>query len=68
VTLRPGSKIRYLLADGKGRAMGFLNGNETPDFTRYEEMLREAEKELLGLIRPDVPLPPELDIHRRVDG
>jgi DNA polymerase-2 len=52
VTLRPGSKIRYLLADGKGRAMGFLDGNETPDFTRYEEMLREAEKELLGLIGP----------------
>lgn len=50
VTLRPGSKIRYLLADGKGRAMGFLDGNETPDFARYEEMLREAEEELLGLI------------------
>ncbi|MEK6779372.1 MAG: DNA polymerase domain-containing protein [Candidatus Deferrimicrobiota bacterium] len=51
VTLRPGSKIRYLLADGKGRAMGFLDGNETPDFTRYEEMLREAEEELLGLVQ-----------------
>jgi DNA polymerase-2 len=50
VTLRPGSKIRYLLADGKGRAMGFLDGNETPDFARYEEMLREAEEELLGLV------------------
>ena len=48
VALRPGSKIRYLLADGKGRAMGFLDGNETLDFTRYEEMLREAEEELLG--------------------
>jgi DNA polymerase-2 len=47
VSLRPGSKIRYLLADGKGRAMGFLDGNETPDFSRYEEMLREAWKELL---------------------
>ena len=48
VPLRPGSKIRYLLADGKGRAMGFLDGNETPDFSRYEEMLREAWKELLS--------------------
>lgn len=47
VPLRPGSKIRYLLADGKGRAMGFLDGNEIPDFSRYEEMLREAWKELL---------------------
>lgn len=51
VALRPGSKIRYLLADGKGRAMGFLDGDETPDFTRYEEMLREAEEELLGLVQ-----------------
>ncbi|MBI5576308.1 MAG: hypothetical protein HY896_08085 [Deltaproteobacteria bacterium] len=51
VALRPGSKIRYLLADGKGRAMGFLDGNETPDLPRYEEMLSEAEEELLGLIR-----------------
>jgi DNA polymerase-2 len=50
VTLRPGSKIRYMLADGKGRAMGFLDGSETPDLTRYEEMLREAEEELLGLL------------------
>lgn len=49
--LRPGSKIRYLLADGKGRAMGFLDGNEMPDFSRYEEMLREAEEELLGPVR-----------------
>lgn len=47
VSLRPGSKIRYLLADGKGRAMGFLEGSETPDFPRYEEMLREAWNELL---------------------
>ncbi len=49
VPLRPGSKIRYLLADGKGRAMGFLDGNETPDISRYEDMLREAWKELLYL-------------------
>ncbi|MBI5342058.1 MAG: hypothetical protein HZB63_01825 [Deltaproteobacteria bacterium] len=49
--VRPGSKIRYLLADGKGRAMGFLDGNEMPDFSRYEEMLREAEEELLGPVR-----------------
>ena len=48
VPLRPGSKIRYLLADGKGRAMGFLDGNETPDFARYEAMLREAGEEFLG--------------------
>jgi DNA polymerase-2 len=46
--LRPGSKIRYLLADGKGRAMGFLDGSETPDFARYEAMLREAGEEFLG--------------------
>lgn len=51
VALRPGSKIRYLLADGKGRAMGFLDGNETPDFALYEKMLREAEEELLGPVR-----------------
>ena len=48
VPLRPGSKIRYLLADGKGRAMGFLDGNETPDLARYEAMLREAAEEFLG--------------------
>jgi len=47
VSLRPGSKIRFMLADGKGRAMGFLDGSETPDLSRYEEMLREAWKELL---------------------
>ena len=47
VTLRPGSKIRYLLADRGGRAMGFLDGTETPDAGRYEEMLREAADELL---------------------
>jgi len=46
VALRPGSKIRYLLADRSGRAMGFLDGTETPDVPRYEEMLREAGKEL----------------------
>jgi hypothetical protein len=28
--------------------MGFLDGNETPDVSRYEEMLREAWKELLN--------------------
>ncbi len=50
VPLRPGSKIRYLLADGKGRAIGFLDGSETPDLDRYEEMLREAEEELLSLV------------------
>ena len=48
VHLRPGSKIRYLLADGKGRAMGFLDGNETLDFARYEAMLQEAGEEFLG--------------------
>jgi len=49
VELRPGSKIRYLLADRGGRAMGFLDGTETPDIPRYEEMLREAAEELTGL-------------------
>jgi DNA polymerase-2 len=48
VPLRPGSKIRYLLADGTGRAIGFLDGNETPDFARYEAMLRETGEEFLG--------------------
>ncbi|HEY5190986.1 MAG TPA: DNA polymerase domain-containing protein, partial [Candidatus Deferrimicrobium sp.] len=57
VPLRPGSKIRYLLADGKGRAMGFLDGNETPNFARYEEMLREAEEELTHLIKDPRLLP-----------
>jgi DNA polymerase-2 len=70
VTLRPGSKIRYLLTEeaGKtpggterrkpsppkrpsaaprGRAMGFLDGSESPNLSRYEEMLREAAAELL---------------------
>ncbi len=47
VDLRPGSKIRYLLADRGGRAMGFLDGTETPDVARYEEMLREAADELM---------------------
>lgn len=50
VELRPGSKIRYLLADGGGRAMGFLDGTETPDVPRYEEMLREAADELIGIV------------------
>jgi DNA polymerase elongation subunit (family B) len=50
VNLRPGSKIRYLLADHGGRAAGFLDGNETPDFAQYEEMLREAGDELIGAI------------------
>jgi DNA polymerase-2 len=48
VTLRAGSKIRYLLAEGKGRAMGFLDGSESPDLAKYEEMLREAAEEVLG--------------------
>lgn len=50
VTLRPGSKIRYLLADRGGRAMGFLDGTETPDVGRYEEMLRDAADELMNTI------------------
>jgi len=49
VTLRPGSKIRYLLADRGGRAMGFLDGTETPDVGRYEEMLRSAAAELMDI-------------------
>ena len=48
VELRPGSKIRYLLADRGGRAIGFLDGTETPDVTRYEAMLREAADELMN--------------------
>lgn len=55
VPLRPGSKIRYLLADGKGRAMGFLDGNETPDLARYEAMLREAAEEFLGQLEGPAP-------------
>ncbi len=50
MALRPGSKIRYLLADRGGRAMGFLDGTETPDVPRYEEMLREAADELMGIV------------------
>ncbi len=61
VALRPGSKIRYLLTSGggcpggsgsaakqQGRAMGFLDGSEAADIGTYEEMLREAAKEVLG--------------------
>jgi len=77
VTLRPGSKIRYLLTDGggrppgrgnagagraaegaarqHGRAMGFLDGSESPDLSRYEEMLREAAEEVLGPIETIFP-------------
>ena len=65
VTLRPGSKIRYLLIDegvrspGRasedtarrhGRAMGFLDGSEAADLAKYEEMLREAAEEILGVL------------------
>jgi len=50
VDLRPGSKIRYLLADRGGRAMGFLDGTETPDVPRYEAMLREAADELMNAL------------------
>jgi DNA polymerase-2 len=60
VPLRPGSKIRYLLADGKGRAMGFLDGNETPDLARYEAMLREAAEEFLGQLEGPAPSPEKL--------
>ncbi len=56
VTLRPGSRIRYLLVDGggkqRGRAAGFLDGGESPDLSRYEAMLRAAAEELLGVLRP----------------
>jgi len=63
VALRPGSRIRYLLVDGggkaaarrparggakqHGRAAGFLDGSESPDLARYEELLREAAEEVL---------------------
>jgi DNA polymerase-2 len=64
VTLRPGSKIRYLLtgAPSRGRAVGFLDGSESPDLDRYEEMLREAADELLGLIETvEGGVPPPCD-------
>jgi DNA polymerase-2 len=48
VTLRPGSKIRYLLTEERGRATGFLDGSEAPDVAVYEKMLREAGEEVLG--------------------
>jgi DNA polymerase-2 len=32
-----------------GQAMGFLDGSESPDLAKYEAMLREAAKEVLGL-------------------
>ncbi|NJD61543.1 MAG: hypothetical protein FIA93_02340 [Deltaproteobacteria bacterium] len=35
-------------AGTRGRAMGFLDGSESPDLAQYEEMLREAADELLG--------------------
>jgi hypothetical protein len=31
--------------------MGFLDGTETPDVPRYEEMLREAADELMNTFR-----------------
>ncbi len=63
VTLRPGSRIRYLLTDGggkakrHGRAMGFLDGSEAPDTAAYEEMLREAAEELLAPLEESPPSP-----------
>ncbi len=55
VTLHPGSKIRYLLTGNgsrasSGRAIGFLDGTESPDLARYEEMLHEAADEVLCLV------------------
>ena len=79
VTLRPGSKIRYLLtgegkrmavsrprgktcAKARGRAVGFLDGSESPDLDRYEEMLREAADELLGHVETaEGSVPPHSD-------
>jgi DNA polymerase-2 len=34
-----------------GRAMGFLDGSESPDLDKYEELLREAGEELLWITR-----------------
>ncbi len=34
-----------------GRAMGFLDGSESPDLGKYEELLREAGEELLWIAR-----------------
>jgi hypothetical protein len=30
--------------------MGFLDGSEAPDLAKYEEMLREAAEEVLGML------------------
>jgi len=79
VSLRPGSKIRFLLTeegerrrvptargagrtDGgatkrHGRAAGFLDGSESPDLDRYEEMLTEAAEEVLALLEQPVRSP-----------
>ncbi len=63
VTLRPGSRIRYVLTDGggkarrHGRAMGFLDGSEAPDTAAYEKMLREAAEELLAPLEESPPSP-----------
>ncbi|GAB4364370.1 MAG: hypothetical protein Kow00128_05960 [Deltaproteobacteria bacterium] len=35
-----------------GRAAGFLDGSESPDLAKYEEMLREAAEEMLSRILP----------------
>jgi hypothetical protein len=37
--------------------MGFLDGSETPDFARYEAMLREAGEEFLGQLEGPAPSP-----------
>ena len=61
VTLRPGSKIRYLLTDERGaagrhgRATGFLDGSEAADTGAYEEMLRDAAEEVLAPLRDGKP-------------
>jgi DNA polymerase elongation subunit (family B) len=34
-----------------GRSMGFLDGSESPDLSKYEELLREAAEELLWIVR-----------------
>jgi hypothetical protein len=49
-------------AEPRGRAMGFLDGSESPDLERYEEMLREASDELLGLVETvERGVPPPCD-------
>jgi len=56
-TVRPwrgaAARVEDPLSSGgsRRRAMGFLDGTETPDVARYEAMLREAADELMDAFR-----------------